>query len=317
MYSRQNANRVWAEDFRQEDVRRSMLATAVHLCRELSFSEATLSAAVVYIDAILSNCEVDDRREGLMACLAVVFAGKLIESDQKIPSNQRLKSYFGHTYTLSEIEAIEASIFAAFGFNMVVKTTHDFAYFFLSKGVVAVGEVLATRVLGQIAGLDLLEKHVGEFVSALRELYHMNRFLPAVQAALAVGCARNASGFAPWSDGLEEMTGFAWADLRIVFDFLLDQLRLALSPVLLLLKVEKIGPLRNGHLDTALTTKTTRVIPRTPNPKMSGVDKSRTVRTPARLTENKENEDNLLTSPRIRTGTRRYQSRLGSLGPAL
>lgn len=295
MYAKQAPNRVYVDNFRHGETRKEMIQIADRLATKLEFSASTLSMAVTFIDSILSNCEAEPRREALLACLALVFAAKIEEKDKKIPSNQNLYYYLSEVYSMPEIEALEMSLFSAFGYNLCVKTSLDFATFFISRGVVNLGEFERTKLLGQTLDLSELESYCNEFLLTMRHLYEMNRFLPAVQAALGISCARNVCGLNPWSDQLEEMTGFAWANLRPIFDFFVDQLRQTLSQTLLLLRMERIGTGRNGEVEVLREVSGLKATKNTSKTRTNAIDKNRVLADRVKIQEDKENLENVNT----------------------
>lgn len=315
MYAKQAPNRVYVENFKHGQTRKKMIQAAFELATKLSFSALTVSMAITFIDSILSHCETEPKQEDLFGCLALILAAKIEENEKMVPKFQNICEYLGEGCSKELLYNLEMTLFSAFGFNLCVKTSLDFATFFMSRGVVNVGEVGRSKLMGNLLNISELERYCDEFLLTMRHLYEMNRFLPVVQASLGICCARNACGLSPWSDHLEEMTGFAWVNLRPIFDFFVDQLQQNLSQSLLLLKMDRIGAGRNGEIEVLREVAGLRATKNGSKSRTSPMDKNKTSTDRQFLQEEKENLQNgqepqvvrIETEQRRRTITRKRE----------
>lgn len=292
MYAKQAPNRVYVENFKHGQTRKKMIQGAFELAEKLNFSPSTVSIAITFIDSILSHCETEPKQENLFGCLALILAAKIDENEKRIPKFKYVCHYLGEWCTEELLYNLEMTLFSAFGYNLSVKTSLDFATFFMSRGVVNVGEMGRAKLMGNLLSISELEGHCNDFLLTMRHLYEMNRFLPVVQASLGICCARNACGLSPWSDHLEEMTGFAWANLRPIFDFFVDQLHQSLSQLLPLLKMERIGTGRNGEIETLREVAGLRATKNGSKSRTNAIDKNKTSTDRQFSQEEKENLQN-------------------------
>ena len=218
--------------FANHERRLCMVRAATSYASRLSYSPETLANAAFYIDVMVSICEPSPKEAHLMAVLAVAFAAKLLER-APAESSQDVLDRLGPAFALAEVKRTEMTLFCGLDFDFYVRTPLDFLRFFLSKGVLAQGDLdcLCLRLDDQEALLADFEAKAMEALALIRQLYHLNRCLPFIHAAVAISVARTRCGLPGWSANLEELTlvtGQAVLSFCQFFCSLLDEAGLTL-----------------------------------------------------------------------------------------
>ena len=130
---------VW---FARKPVKREILVIWLdQVCLKFQFSHRSLSLSLSLLDRLSSTFNDENYETRILALLCLSLATKMLESPEKYLKLNLIFDFFDSKYSIESILEMEHCVFAAIDFNVCGKTTIDFLFYFMSKGIFSQGEL--------------------------------------------------------------------------------------------------------------------------------------------------------------------------------
>lgn len=217
MVLRQKINRPLSTEHIQPSLRLESIKWLQSLADRFGLQKTTFARAVALMDKFLSLGHLDPLDYNLVMILTLNLACKLSERESHTFTITQICQLLSGSYDADTVGLREVDIMRTLGWNLDVQTSHDFALYFIWRGVATSHDVNAltgTNDTDSTAIMDCLDQLVVKVLDLTLVDFRFYRYTPVGLAASAIAFARETMGMSPWS-----------SDLRAVTDFNLDCLK--------------------------------------------------------------------------------------------